>query len=417
MSSPLEQSAVADVNFADPAFLAAPWPELQRLQREAPLYWSLNQRGWIVTRHADVKAAYFDRRLSSARGDQLFRNLPPGFKDRVPQAAKYNELNLNRMDGLDHLRIRTLMLKAFRPSAVRALQPMIERIVGDILDRVEKERRFDYLARVSAELPMAVVQHLLGMDNIDRAVLFKIASDYTAASSAASMTEELMLNFEATTIEMNTIFDGLIAEHRANPRDDITTALIEARDGDDRLSHDELLCCLQAVVVAGAETTAHTLGTQLVQIARRPHLRDRVAGDPEGAFAAVTELLRYPGTVKCMTRMAAEDFEWLGQSIAKGDLFWLMNAGANVDPEIWEDPFAIDPERDTSASLAFAPGMHHCIGHLLTRLELATFFAQAFSRFDVQILTENLEFISSYVFHGYKALDVQFQPRMKSGQP
>ncbi len=117
---------------------------------------------------------------------------------------------------------------------------------------------------------------------------------------------------------MNDIFNELIEIRAANPGTDLVSTLVHARDGLQRLSHDELLACFHAIIVAGAETTAHTLGTGLVEIVRQPLLRDRLRNDPKCAFALTTEILRYPGTVKCMTRLASEDFEFAGQAIRRG---------------------------------------------------------------------------------------------------
>jgi cytochrome P450 PksS len=179
-----------------------------------------------------------------------------------------------------------------------------------------------------------------------------------------------------------------------------------------RLDHDEMLAQLHGLVVAGAETTAHSLGTQLVQIARNPALQERLRSHPDCAFALVTELLRYPGTVKCMTRYATEDIELHGQTIRKGDLVWIMNAGANVDASVFPEPFKTDIDRPNQRdSMAFGPGMHYCIGHMLARTELSEFFTRAFRRFDVEILQDKFDMAPSYIFYGYRQVQVRFTPR------
>jgi cytochrome P450 PksS len=138
----------------------------------------------------------------------------------------------------------------------------------------------------------------------------------------------------------------------------------------------------------------------------------RLRDDPDCAFALTTELLRYPGTVKCMTRYAAEDIELRGQKIAKGDLIWIMNAGANVDTRVFSEPFTTIIDRPNARdSMAFGPGLHFCIGHLLARTELAEFLKRAFRRFDIDILQDDVEMLSSYIFYGFRSLDVRFTAR------
>jgi cytochrome P450 PksS len=188
--------------------------------------------------------------------------------------------------------------------------------------------------------------------------------------------------------------------------------MVHARDGLNKLTHDELLAQLLALIVAGAETTAHTLAVQLVLFSRHPELRDRVRQDTQSTMAIITEFLRYPGTVKCMTRYAAEDLEMGGQKIEKGDLVWIMNASANVDPDVFPDPYSIDIERKNMRdAMSFGPGLHFCIGHLLARTELSEFFKRAFARFDIQIMQDQFEMVPSYIFYGYKDVRVRFTPR------
>ncbi|HVY85210.1 MAG TPA: cytochrome P450 [Caulobacterales bacterium] len=405
-------SGVRDVNFADPAFLANPWDDLIRLQDEAPVFWSQNQKGWIITRHEDVKACYADPRLTAARVDQLFRDMPPEVAAEASAVRKYTALIVNRLDDAEHLRIRTLMMKAFDRTSVKKIEGFIGEVADMVLDQCDKQREFDFNKVVGAVLPTTIMQRLFDLPDEYRGLLFKMASDFTSASSAAKMTPELLLQLNRSIVTLNEVFNALIAEREAKLGDDLISMLVHARDGLHRLSHDEVLAQLHGLVVAGAETTANSLGTQLVQIVRHPELRERLRDDPDSAFNVVTELLRYPGTVKCMTRFAKEDFELRGQLIRKGDLLWIMNFAANVDARVFPEPFKMDVDRpNLRDSMAFGPGLHHCIGHFLARTELAQFFTRCFKRFDVEVLQETFDMAPSYIFFGYRALNVRFAPR------
>lgn len=403
---------IEDVNFADPAFLADPWTPLLRLQDEAPVYYSKNQGGWVLSRYEDVRAAFADRRLSASRVEQLFRDMPPEIRERLQAVRLYSGLGVNRLDGRDHTRIRVLLLKAFDAGVIRSVQSFVGEVIDEILDECEELGEFDFMEVVSATLPTRVMQRLFGLPAEYRPLLFKLASDFTSASAAAKVTPELLLTLDASIRSMNEVFNRFIPEREANPGDDLISTMIHARDGLNKLSNDEMLAQFHSMVVAGAETTAHTLATQLVQIVRQPKLRDTLRDTPEKAFDLVTELLRYPGTVKCMTRFAAEDFELHGQAIAKGDLLWIMHAGANVDPRHWENAFETDVDRgNLRDSMAFGPGLHFCVGHMLARTELTAFFTRAFQRFDVEILQDSFEMVPSYIFYGYRGLKVRFTPR------
>ena len=403
---------VADVSFADPAFLADPWSPMIRLQDEAPVFYSRNQGGWIISRYDDVRAAFADRRFSAARVDQLFRGMPPELQKRLEAVRLYTGLIVNRLDGADHMRIRALMLKAFDRGAIRKVESFIGEVVDGILDECGRLGEFDFMQVVSAVLPTRVMQRLFGLPDEYRPLLFDLASNFTSASAAATVTPELLLQLDGSIRTMNDIFNRFIPEREANPGDDLISMMVHARDGLNRLNNDEMLAQLHGMVVAGAETTAHTLATQVYQIVRQPKLADILRATPERAFDVTTELLRYPGTVKCMTRFAAEDIELQGQTIAKGDLVWIMHAGANIDARVWDHPFETDVDRkNIRDSMAFGPGLHFCVGHLLARTELTAFLSRAFARFDIEILQEQVEMVPSYIFYGFRELKVRVTPR------
>lgn len=401
-----------DVNFADPAFLADPWTPLTRLQEEAPVFFSRNQGGWVISRHEDVRACYADRRLSAARGDQFFRGMPPEILAQTEAVRAFNRYNVNRMDGRDHTRVRALLLRAFDAGAIRKVEQFIGEVVEDVLDECGRLGEFEFLETVSAVLPTRVMQRLFGLPDEYRPLLFNLATQFTSASTAAAVTPELLIQLDKAIRAINAVFDTFIPLREKEPGDDLISMMVHARDGLNKLSHEEMLYNLVGLVVAGAETTAHSLATQTARIARAPALTQRLRDDPDCAFALTTELLRYPGTVKCMTRYAAEDIELRGQKIAKGDLIWIMNAGANVDTRVFSEPFTTIIDRPNARdSMAFGPGLHFCIGHLLARTELAEFLKRAFRRFDIEILQDDVEMLSSYIFYGFRSLDVRFTAR------
>lgn len=411
-TAPAGTDEIQDVSFADPAFLADPWTPLRRLQREAPVYFSRKQGGWIVSRHEDVRACYADRRLSAARGEQFFRGMSQEVIDQTQNVRAFNRYNVNRLDGRDHMRVRVLLLKAFDAGAIRKVEQFIGDVVDEVLDECGRRGEFEFLETVSAVLPTRVIQRLLGLPDEYRDLLFNLATEFTGASTSAAITPELLIQLDKAIGNINEVFAEFIPLREKEPQDDLISMMVHARDGLNKLSHEEMLFNLVGLVVAGAETTAHSLATQTARIARDPALLRRLREDPDCAFNLTTELLRYPGTVKCMTRFAAEDFELGGQRIAKGDLLWIMNAGANVDESVFEAAQTTIVDRpNLRDSFGFGPGMHFCIGHLLARTELSEFLRRAFARFDVEILQDEFEMLSSYIFYGYKTLNVRFTPR------
>ncbi len=410
--APIETDDTLDVSFADPDFLRDPWTPLIRLQNEAPVFRSEKQGGWIISRHEDVRACYADRRFSAARGEQFYRGMSPEVIAQTENVRAFNRYNVNRLDGRDHMRVRVLLLKAFDAGAIRKVEQFIGEVVDEVIDECGRLGKFEFLETVSAVLPTRVIQRLLGLPDEYRPVLFNLAAEFTAASSSAAVTPELLIQLDKAISSINEVFAKFIPLREKDPQDDLISMMVHARDGLNKLSNEEMLFNLVGLVVAGAETTAHSLATQTARIARTPALLQRLRDDPECAFALTTELLRYPGTVKCMTRFAAEDIELHGQTIAKGDLVWIMNAGANVDENVFPDPFTTNIDRpNLRDSMGFGPGLHFCIGHMLARTELSEFLKRAFTRFDIEILQDDFDMQPSYIFYGYKKLNVRFTPR------
>jgi cytochrome P450 len=411
-TAPAGTDEIQDVSFADPEFLRDPWTPLNRLQREAPVFFSKNQGGWVISRHEDVRACYADRRLSAARGEQFFRGMSPEVIAQTEAVRAFNRYNVNRLDGRDHMRVRVLLLKAFDAGAIRKVEQFIGEVVDEVLDECGRLGEFEFLETVSAVLPTRVIQRLLGLPDEYRPLLFNLAAEFTGASSSAAVTPELLIQLDKAIRHINEVFAEFIPLREKEPQEDLISMMVHARDGLNKLSHEEMIYNLVGLVVAGAETTAHSLATQTARIARDPALLQRLRDDPDCAFAMTTELLRFPGTVKCMTRFAGEDFELGGQQIAKGDLMWIMNAGANVDESVFPDPRTTDIDRpNLRDSMGFGPGMHFCIGHMLARTELSEYLKRAFTRFDVEILQDEFEMLSSYIFYGFKDLNVRFTPR------
>jgi len=399
------------IDFGSQHYLAAPWETLLPIGERAPIFWSKSLHGWAVIRHADVKAGYADLRLSAQRMD-MYRRVIEGDPDILyPLFFKYQGQVVNMMDRPALIRVRALMLKAFGKQQVDQISPALRQAVTELLDEAEKAGTLDFVDMVASRLPMRVLQIMLGVPEKYNREFFNLASAVVRASGAAAPTSEQLTIAETSIGQLNDIFRSLIDERRANPSDDLLSALVSARDNADKLTEDELLAACLIIIEAGAETTVHMLGVATREIALRSELHDRVRMSVEEADKVAVELLRYPGLVMCMTRIAAEDFDWHDAKIKTGDLVFLMNNSANMDATVFPDPERIDPDRNNQASMAFGPGLHHCLGHLLARKELSEFLHGTFKRFDIEVLEQEPKYISSLIFRGLESLKVRVAPR------
>jgi cytochrome P450 PksS len=233
----------------------------------------------------------------------------------------------------------------------------------------------------------------------------------TRALTSFDPQPEWLDQLEVVVSEMAEIFTGEIEARRVKPGSDFITALVHAHDEGDTLSVDEMIGALILIIVAGHDTTSNsmTLGTRI--LARNPADWETLRQHPERGLEAAIELMRYAAMSTAQPRLAAQDFEWRGRKIRKDDLVMLMIAGGNRDPQVFADPEKLDLQRANDMSLTFAPGLHHCIGHMLAKVQLSEFFAELAQRFEPLEIVEEPEFAPNLVFRGVYGLKVRFRPR------
>jgi cytochrome P450 len=220
---------------------------------------------------------------------------------------------------------------------------------------------------------------------------------------------EILDEVEACIVEMHGIFKAEIDRRSAAPTDDFLSMLVTAREGEDRLSEAEVLGICYLVIVAGHDTTMNTMTLGVNALARDKTAREYLLNTPERTQDCVLEIMRYVAMSTAFQRIAAEDFTWHGAEIKKGDVVWLMTAAANRDPAVFPNPESLDMTRKNNDRMtAFGGGIHHCIGHLLAKMQLVEFFPEFFKRFpNAQVLDERIEFIPALTFRGLNALNLR----------
>jgi cytochrome P450 len=348
------------------AFKRNPYPTFADMRRDAPLQRQAGLDGttpiWFVTRYADVEAMLRDKRfVRDARlalgPDQL---PPPTPLDRLLEGHMLNR------DGADHRRLRGLVSQAFTPTRVSALRPRIEAVANELLDAVQERGKMDLIAEFSYPLPTIVILEMLGVPTADRARF----RDWSNALIAPPMTPEAQA---AAVAHLNAFTDclrALFAERRSAPRDDLLTGLVTAADGGDRLSEDELFATVVLLIVAGHETTVNLIANAVLAMSRAPGVRDRLRHEPTMMPQAVEEFLRFDGSVeRAINRFAAEDVEWDGHLIRRGEPVILILASANRDDTVFADADGLEIERHPNPHLGFGKGHHYCLGAPLARLE------------------------------------------------
>ncbi|MCW5772271.1 MAG: cytochrome P450 [Rhodospirillaceae bacterium] len=371
----------------DPAFVADPYPVFQRLRETAPVFRSERMGAWVVTRHADVRAAFRDPRLSSDRIRPFFGQLKGGMRDLVLPLCENLSLWAVFNDPPQHTRLRALMSKAFTSRAVDGLRPRIAAIVDELLEGMARSGpELDYHREFAYPLPASVIAEMLGVPRADVGKLKKWSDDLAQFVLTSRANPEKYRRAADGMAEMTDYFDAFIRRRAGEAGgSDVTTALLAARERDDRLSHEEIVATALLLLFAGHETTTQLLANGLYWLLRNPaamaDLRAHL-DEPPLVENAVEEMLRYDGPSLSMVRVAAEDFTWHGAEIAKGERVFLFQSAANRDPAVFAAPDRFDLRRANAGEhLAFGYGIHFCTGAPLARLEAQVAFPRLLRRF------------------------------------
>ena len=353
------------------AFKRDPHATFAAMRREAPIHKQAGLDGttpiWFVTRYADVEAMLRDKRF--VRDERLAKDEADRYA-WSPLDRRINTQMLNR-DGQDHRRLRDLVSQGFTPKRVADLRPRVEAIAEEFLAHLQEVAGrsggvADLITEFSFPLPTTVILEMLGIPIEDRD-RFRAWGN---ALLAPPMTEEAQKESARLLTEFADYLDALFEERRVRPRDDLVSALVAAEQEGDRLSPEELSSTLVLLIVAGHETTVNLIANGVLQLSRRPELRDALAADPSGLPAMVEELVRYDGSVeRALNRWAAEDVTWDGHLIRRGEPVILILGSANRDPAAFDEADTFDATRSPNRHLGFGKGVHYCMGAPLARLE------------------------------------------------
>jgi cytochrome P450 len=395
-------------NLADATFFAA----LARIRGQDPVFWSDAQHGWLFTRYEDVQLGFNDPRFSAKRLhlNQFGAIAEAERATLIPNMQRYVPDWIINVDGAQHARLRRLAVKAFSRRIIEQLRPQVVELVDQILDDVQAKGSVEFIEEVAFRLPATVIMRLLGLPEGHAENLRRWGRDVTYALASQNPPRDLLLAAEAAFVEMGEVFSAEFAKRRVNPTPDLMTELMQARDEQDALSEDELIGMCHVILIAGHDTTANSLGLGLVAWLRNPEQRAQYMARPEDGLTHITELLRYVAMSSTQLRIVTEPMQVGGKSLQPGEVVFLMIAAANRDPAAFDQPDTMILSRDPARPMTFAPGLHHCVGHLLARMELDVFFRRLFDRFsEIEMLTDTLEFSPNYAFRGLVQLPVRFK--------
>ena len=377
----------------DPAFVQDPYPFYETARSHGPFFHWVDYDA-IATPNAAACAAIFrDRRFGREAPAERAPKIPP-------HLAPFYAVEAHSMLELEpprHTRLRGLVLRAFTSRRIQALAPEIAALSHQLIDAFP-QGEFDLLQHFAQKLPVIIIARLLGVpetmsDDLlhwsNAMVGMYMAGRDRAREDRAVTATEAFVAFMRSYIEAR----------RAEPRDDLITALIAAEETGEKLSTDELITTCILLLNAGHEATVHTIGNGVKTLLETGNTITQ-----ETAEACSEEILRFDPALHIFTRWAYEDVEVMGQRFARGDQVSLLLAAANRDPGVWEDPASFHPSRSPKAHISFGGGLHFCVGAPLARLELQIALPILFQRLPKLRLTTKPRYADVYHFHGLKSL-------------
>ncbi|GGU81500.1 cytochrome P450 [Lentzea flava] len=353
--------------------LADPYPVYARYRRHDPVHWgapySPDAKGcWYLFRHEDVVAVLKDRRFR--------REWPEGAtaarRQNLPAVQRpfwdlYDQLLLST-DPPEHRRLRALVATAFSAHSVETYRPMVFDVASRLSATLPAD--FDVVEDYAAQLSFTVICTLLGVPLSDSARLREWIARFAAGLDLRKGDRTM---YEASCAARNLLdyFGAVVASRRSDPAGDLITAMVEARDGGDALTDNELLAMCVQLLFAGHETTTGQISITLYNLLREPDQLALVRREPELVPAAVHESLRLNGSVQtAAARKPIEDVSVGGRLIRTGEPVIAFLGAANRDPAVFPNPDVFELSRDHSATIAFGAGIHHCLGARLARLEV-----------------------------------------------
>jgi cytochrome P450 len=384
-----------------PSFVAHPYDVYAHLRDEAPVTFFEPTGQWLISRYEDVNALLRDRRLGRtylhvATHEEMGRPADPD------HLAPFWHLIRNGMLDREppyHTRLRRLVSQAFTPRRVEALRPTVQRIADQLVGDFIADGGGDLIARVAEPLPVTVIAEMLGVPPTDRPLLRPWSADICGMYELNPSRSAADAAVRAC-VEFSSYLRSLARSRRADPRDDLISALTQV----DGLTEDELIGTCVLLLNAGHEATVNVTGNGWWALFRNPSALAALGADASLLPTAVEELMRYDTPLQMFERWVLEDISVRGVDIPRGSEVALLFGSANRDPEMFASPDDLDVGRRDNPHISFGAGIHYCLGAPLARIELVSSFGALLRAAPGLSLVEEPTWKPGYIIRGLSGL-------------
>lgn len=425
---PQAQSDLTRLIELDPELLRCPFPLYEQLRTQAPVMFNERLNAWVVSRHDDIVEVLRDTETFSsaaASGASSTNGIAQRIVDDPASPEPLRQQALRRLrlakspvllftDPPLHKRQRLLVSAAFHPRRVKQLEPEVRRLSHELIDGFAARGEVELVQEFSLHLPMTIIASMIGVPAEMYATFKRWSNAFTAGTGSLDQPPEALADIFSAVDEFYDYFTEQIQARQAEPRDDLLTDLVTAReDGEEALTIDEMLQMLVQFLVAGNETTTNMLTGLMHRLAADPELQDRVRADVSMVKPLVEEGLRLESPVQGMFRSTTRDTVVGGQPIPAGSNVWLVYASANRDAGVFDNPDDIDLEAERPPHLAFSRGEHFCLGANIAKLELNVGLEILLDRLhDIRLADESADvtYHRSFILRGIAQLPLRFTP-------
>ena len=408
----VEETSGPDLDLKSRRNVQDPFPVYAWLRDHEPVHWSESLNAWAVTRYDDVVELL--NRPATFSSDR-FRRIDERYASQRPAVRAVADILGNWLvfrDPPDHDRLRGLVQSSFTPKHLESSRDRIQRTADALLDAVVARGAMDFIRELAFPLPAMIIAGLMGAPEEDLEPI-KTWSDRLASYLGGAVDERD--NFEEASAGVAALVDyfhALLRERERRPRDDLMSLMLRAEHEGEHLTRDEVVANCVLLLFAGHETTTNLLGNGLYHLLRHPAQAALLRADPSLLHSAVEELLRYDGPVPATVKIATENVPWCGRTIRRGDMVVPFIASANRDPRQFPDPDTLDVRRQPERHLAFAWGIHFCLGAWLARLEARVVLDTVLRRLPHLALAPGAPRWKPMLFlRGLEALPLEWEPR------
>ncbi|MGE2730943.1 cytochrome P450 [Mycolicibacterium vaccae] len=380
---------------------------LAHLRATAPVSW-VEVPGynpfWAITKHADIMAV--------ERDNTVFTNSPRPVLTTAEGDAQHASLGISTLIHLDdpqHRKVRAIGADWFRPKAMRALKERVDELAKTFVDQMAaRGGECDFVAEVAVNFPLYVIMSLLGIPESDFGRMLTYTQELFGNDDAEFQRGASMEERGLALFDMFNYFNEITAARRADPTEDLASAIANARIDGEPLSDIDTVSYYLIVATAGHDTTSATISGGLQALIENPDQMRRLKQHPELMPLAVEEMVRWVTPVKEFMRTAQQDAEIRGVKIAAGESVLLSYPSGNRDEDVFDNPFAFDVGRDPNKHVAFGYGVHFCLGAALARMEINSFFSELLPRLESAELAGPAEYTATVFVGGLKHLPIRY---------